>query len=180
MKRKPMTRLLIGLLMVLPSLWVGCTKNDDGSFVEPITVYEKVDGTWNMLSLKMIDETAKAASIKPDEVVLTDQFGFAGFSISLNVDASNKPTNFTVSGTAPALLPTQGFWNLDKSFPAANGKPVVVNFYSDEAKTQLTNQVSITSMPGGSAEMELKLVHTSNGVAYVSYLYRLVLATTTK
>ena len=172
------TRLLIIVLIFIPTLWYGCTKTDDGSYTAPITVNEKVNGTWNMFSIKMIDETAKSAAIKPDEVNLTDQFNFLGFAITLNVDEANKATTYAVTGEAPQLLAPQGFWALDTDFPPTDGTPVKINLYADAAKTQKTNQVSITTMPGALPEMELKLTHTSNQVAYVSYLYKLVLATT--
>jgi hypothetical protein len=170
------TKLLIIVLIFMPALWYGCTKTDDGSYTAPITVYEKVNGTWNMFSIKMIDETAKSAAIKPDEVTLTDQFSFAGFAITLNVDEANNATTYVVSGAAPELLVPQGFWDLDTQFPQTNGTAVKINFYSDAAKTQKTNQVSITTMPGALPEMEIKLTHSSNQVAYVSYQYKLVLA----
>ena len=137
------TRLLIIVLIFMPVLWYGCSKTDDGSFTAPITIYEKVNGTWNMFSIKMIDETAKSASIKPDEVTLTDQFSFAGFAITLNVDEANNPTTYTVTGTAPQLLLPQGYWDLDTQFPQTDGTPVKINLFADAAKTQKTNQVSI-------------------------------------
>lgn len=177
MSKNLKTKVLLGLLFLLPSIWTGCTKQDDGSDVAPITVYEKINGTWNMFSLKLVDETAKSAGIKPDEMVITDQFNFQNFSITLNVDENKLPTTFSVSGDVPALLDTQGYWEIDKLYPATDGTPVVIYFYADEAKTQKTNQVSISSMPGATAEMELKLVHTSNQVAYLTYQYTLVAAT---
>ncbi len=172
------TRLLIIVLIFMPVLWYGCSKTDDGSYTAPITLYEKVNGTWNMFSIKMIDETAKSAAIKPDEVTLTDQVKFAGFAITLNVDEANNATTYAVTGEAPELLAPQGFWGLDTEFPQTNGTPVKINLYADAAKTQKTNQVSITTMPGALPEMEFKLTHSTNQVAYVSYQYKLVLATT--
>lgn len=169
--------MLISILCLLPSIWMGCSKNDDGSYVAPITAYEKVSGTWNMLTLKLIDETAISAGIKPDEMVITDQFNFQTFAITLNVDESKLPTTYTVAGDAPQLLSPEGYWDVDKMFPAADGTPIVISFYSDAAKTLKTNQVSISSMPGANPQMELKLVHSSNQVAYLTYQYTLVSAT---
>jgi hypothetical protein len=172
------TKLLIIVLIFMPALWYGCSKTDDGSYTAPITVYEKVNGTWNMFSIKMIDETAKSAAIKPDEVTLTDQFSFAGFAITLNADEANNPTTYTVTGEAPQLLAPQGFWDLDTKFPQTDGTPVKINLFADAAKTQKTNQLSITTMPGALPEMEFKLTHSTNKVAFVSYQYKLALATT--
>jgi|WetSurSiteA1Bulk_404760.scaffolds.fasta_scaffold01344_3 hypothetical protein len=170
------TKLAFITLLSFLSLWYGCTKTEDGVYTPPITVYEKIPGTWKMLSMKLIDETAKSAGIKPDEIVLTDQLNFASFEITLDENAQNQPTTFTVTGECPELLPSQGYWDLDSQFPPTDGTPVKINLYSDAAKTQKTNQLSITAMPGATAEMELRLTHTSNQVAYATYLYKLFLA----
>lgn len=163
-------------LLTFFTLWYGCTKTEDGEYTPPITNYEKVPGTWQLLSVKLIDETAKAAGIKPDEMTLTNQLNFQGFSLTLEVDANNKPVTYYVTGDAPELLTPQGYWDLDADFPQTNGTPVKINLYTDAAKTQKVHQLSITAMPGANAEMEIKLTHTSNQVAYVSYVYRLFLA----
>lgn len=165
------------MLFFLSTIWFSCNVNEDGSYVRPIKIYEKVNGTWQLLSLKMIDETAKSAGITPDEMSLTDQFTFNSFAITLNVDAENNATTYTVTGTAPELLESNGFWDLDNEFPLTDGTPVKIILYSDAGKTQKTNQVSVSSMPGAVDEMELKLTHYSNQVAYVSYLYKLILLT---
>lgn len=162
------------VLLFLSTIWFSCNKTEDGSYVEPITVSEKINGQWQILSLTMIDEAAKSAGIKPDEVPLTDQFSFNTFGITLNVDSENNATDYSISGNAPGLIAPAGYWALDSNFPRANGTPIVINLYTDAAKTQLANQISIASMPGGSEQMDIKLIHTSNGVAYVSYLYSLV------
>lgn len=151
----------------------GCTETDDGSFTAPITVYEKLPGTWQLLSLKLVDETAKASGIKPDEIALTDQFNFQTFSITLEVDAQFKPGTYSVSGEVPELLAPEGFWNTDSEFPLTDGTPLKISLYADAACTQRTNQLMITALPGATSEMELKLTHTSNQVAYATYVYRL-------
>lgn len=167
------TKSIFLVLVVLLIAGYGCTETDDGSYTAPITVYEKIPGTWQLLSLKMIDETARAAGIKPDELVLTNQFNFQSFSIVFEVDENYNPTTYMVSGDVPELLAPEGYWNTDTEFPLTDGTPVKINLYSDAAKSQLTNQLSITAMPGATAEMELKLTHTSNQVAYATYVYRL-------
>lgn len=162
-------------IIILFSLLMGygCSKTEDGSYTPPITVYEKIPGTWQLLSIKLIDETAKSAGIKPDELILTEGLNFQSFAITLETDAQNQATTFAVTGDAPELLPLLGYWDLDSQFPLTDGTPVKINLYSDAGKSQKTNQLSITSMPGATAEMELKLVHTSNQVAYATYLYKL-------
>ena len=171
MKNKITVLILVSFLTLL----YGCSKTEDGSYTPPITVYEKIPGTWKLLSIKMIDETAKAAGIKPDEMLLTDHLNFQDFAITLNVDAENKPTTYVVNGNVPELLSPEGYWDLDAEFPFTTGVPIKISLYSDAARTQKTNQLSITSMPGSKSEMELKLTHTSNQVAFVTYLYNLIL-----
>jgi len=170
------SKIFILALLLTSSLWMGCKKQDDGSYTAPITVYEKVKGTWNLSVVSMIDETARAAGIKPDEIVLTDQFNFKTFSIQLNVDDKNLSTTYAVNGNVPQLLAPQGYWALDSDFPQTNGTPLKINLYSDAAKTLMTNQLTISNMPGALSAMDLKLTHTSNKVAYVTYQYKLVLA----
>lgn len=167
------TKMYFLILVAFLVTGYGCTETDDGSFTPPITVYEKIPGTWQLLSLKLVDETARAAGIKPDEIVLTEQFNFETFSVTLEVDADLKPTTYSVTGNVPELLAPEGYWSTDSEFPMTDGTPVKISLYSDAARTQLTNQLSITAMPGASAEMELKLTHTSNQVAYATYVYRL-------
>jgi len=169
-------KIWIIMLCFLSTIWYSCNKTEDGSYIAPISVYEKIDGTWNLLSIKMIDETAISAGITPDEMTLTDQFTFQSFAITLNIDSENKSTSYSVAGTAPELLDPSGYWDLDTEFPHTTGDPVIINLYSDAAKMHKTNQASISTLPGANAEMELKLTHTSNQVAYVSYQYKLVLA----
>jgi hypothetical protein len=172
-KNKYLFGCLLLFFMVL-SL-VGCEPvTDDGSYVDPITLYEKIGGNWKLSDVKQIDETAKAMGISPDEMNLTEQFNFQSFVIALNVSEDKNPTSYQVSGLAPELFPNSGFWDLDSHFPYADGTAPTVNLYSDEAKTKLTGQLSIVSLPGAKQEMELKLTRTSEGVPFVSYQYKLV------
>lgn len=166
-------RSFLFLLMLLP-IWMACDKMDSGSYVAPISLYEKVAGSWQLSSIKMVDELARTASIKPDEMILTAQLNFTTFHIDLLVDDKNNPTTYQVTGSSPQLFPTTGYWSLDTAFPNTNGMPVHINLYSDEAKTQLTTQLSIVATPGTKSEMEFKLTRISNGSPSVSYQYKVV------
>jgi len=47
---------------------ISCTAfndTDDGSYVAPITSYEKINGNWQLNSLKQVDEIAVANSQSP-------------------------------------------------------------------------------------------------------------------
>lgn len=163
---------LLLLLWLLP--FSGCEPTtDDGSYTDPITLYEKIGGNWVLSGITQVDETAKTMGISPSEMNLTDQFSFKTFAINLTVDAGNKPTSYQVSGTAPELFPNQGYWELDTSFPFANATPPKALLYSDAVKTVKIGELSITSLPGSKQEMELKLTRTSKGVPFVSYVYSL-------
>jgi hypothetical protein len=163
--------------LFLPAIWFGCNKTNDGSFVLPITVHEKVAGNWQLSSLQMIDETARKAGIMPDQIDLTSQLNFPTFKIALNVDGNNKATDFIITGNAPALINPAGYWDLDNSFPPTDGTPVNVILYSDAAKTARIGRLQISTMPGAKDEMVVKLTHTSNQVPYATYQYKLVLPT---
>ncbi|MCL1932322.1 MAG: DUF5004 domain-containing protein [Candidatus Azobacteroides sp.] len=166
---------LLLFLAMLP--FTGCEpKTDDGAYTDPITLYEKIGGKWILSGITQVDETAKAMNISPSEMNLTDQFDFTTFAIDLTVDTGNQPTSYQVSGTAPELFPNQGYWNLDTSFSYANATPPTINLYSDAGKTNLIAQLSITSIPGATKGMVIKLTRSSEGVPFVSYVYTLTTA----
>jgi len=160
------------LLLFFPLLLIQCEKTDDGTYTKPITVYEKMAGTWSLTSIKLIDEIAKASSITPNEVELKTRFGFSDFAITFSVDADSLPTTFEVAGTAPELFLNNGYWDLDHPFTHTDGTPSKIFLYSDETKNQLVDSLSITAIPGSRAELEFKLTRQSEGTPYASYLYK--------
>jgi len=170
---KKMTKLIAFLLLIGVYPMVSCTKTEDGTHVDPITLYEKVKGKWGLNEILQIDETAKAGGISPDEISLYGQFDFSSFSLTLNVDEQNLPTSYEVSGNAPELFAKEGFWELNSSFPSANGTAPVIRLYADAEKKSLNGQLSIVSIPGAKAEMDLKLTRSAAGVPFVSYQYKL-------
>lgn len=147
---------------------------DDGTYTDPITLYEKVSGEWTLSRLKQTDEIAKANGGRVTEMDLSGQFGFDTFGIQLATDSQNRPTTFTVTGSAPALIPVSGYWDLSSDFQSWTGTPVELRFYSDAARTTRTGSVSVTSVPGTAASLELTLTRKSNGQAFVSYSYTLI------
>lgn len=159
--------------IVLLPLCVACNDTDDGSYVEPITVYEKIKGNWTISSVKQIDEIAKANSQPVSEMNLTNQVDFSTFTISLNVDEKNRPTSYKVGGTAPQLFPSEGYWELDYPFHNTDGSANIMNLYSDQAKTTKVAQLSITGIPGATKVLEMKLSRKAKGVTFVSYVYQL-------
>lgn len=161
------------LLLTIMFSFVACNDTDDGSFVEPITIYEKIRGNWKTTFVKQIDEVAKSKSESPSEMTITDLFNFSTFSIALNVDANNKPTEYKVGGTAPELFPKSGYWNLDYEFPNTNGTATKLNLYSDAAKTNKVGELSITATPGATSVLELKFTRKTQGTDFVSYVYNL-------
>lgn len=162
--------LLLSLCLIITG---GCELTEDGSYVAPITNYEKIAGTWSLTGITQIDEIAKASSSEPSEVQLITQFGFSDFQIKLNVDDSFQPTSFEVSGSAPELFLTSGYWKLDEPFVHADGSVSNILLYSDEAKTRLVDQLSITAVPGVVAKLGFKLTRLTDETPYVSYSYEL-------
>ncbi len=163
---------ILFLLLFLPLLFTGCEKTDDGSYVDPITLYEKLPGTWNLSSLKFVDEIANANSIQPYEVDIKSRFNFSPFTITLHIDSSFLPTSYEVVSEAPELFPGSGYWDLDSPFVHTDGTPTLLNLYADEAKTQLTDQLSVTTLPGTRAELEFGLIRSDEGTPYASYVYK--------
>lgn len=161
------------LLLTVMFSFTACNDTDDGHYVEPITLYEKVKGNWAVNSVKQIDEIAKANSQSPSEITLTDQFQFSSFSITLNVDANNKPNGYLIGGSSPAFFPKEGYWDLDYPFPNANGAATKMLLYSDAAKSNKVAELAITATPGATKVLELKFTRKTQGTDYVSYVYNL-------
>lgn len=168
---KKILRFIALLLLMSAYTFVSCTDTDDGKYVEPITIYEKVKGSWQLIDIKQIDETAKVLGLSPTEISLYSQFSFDNFTITLNTDEAYQPTSYEVISDAPELFPHKGYWELDLLFPQANGTTPMVNLYSDVAKTNLIGQLKLVTVPGASPTMELKLTRNSGGVAFISYNY---------
>ena len=161
------------MCLIIPfSLLFGCEEVEDGDFVEPITVYEKVNGAWSLSSLIYVDEFAKANSLDNVEENLTDWFNFNTVVVSLNVDENNQPTNFMIEGDVPELLPSQGFWNLNSAFPTTNTKPIEINLFTDANRTDHSSTLRLISIPGAVSTMEIQLQRKSNDVVFASYNYK--------
>jgi hypothetical protein len=168
------TKILFLLLMLpLPLLFTGCEKTDNGSHVDPLTIYEKLPGTWTLSSLKLVDEVAKASSLTPYEMDIKPKFGFSAFKITFHIDSSYLPTSYEVTGGAPELFMNSGYWDLDSPFTHTDGKPTELNLYSDEGKTMLVDKLSVTALPGTRAELEFRLIRESEGTPYATYVYKL-------
>lgn len=163
----------IFLLVIMSLLAIGCDEFNDGSNVEPITLYEKVNGDWSLMNLKMVDEYAKVNKIKPDEQNLSTTFNYEDFKINFGVDESMNPTTYEVSGNVPPLFPPTGYWNLSSPFQPTNASALKIYLYSDAAKTQMTSELRLTSVPNSNGEMEFQLVRVSGGGAFISYVFKL-------
>ncbi|AWI26007.1 DUF5004 domain-containing protein [Flavobacterium pallidum] len=163
---------IYGLLAIF-LLCIGCTQDDDGSHVDPITLYEKVSGDWGLMSLKMVDEFAKANAIEPNEQNISTLFNYENFQLHLNVDDKMRPTTYEVAGDVPALFALSGYWNLSTDFQPTNSGSIMIYLYSDAAKTQLTDELKLTSVPGSNDEMEIQLIRKSGGTPFISYQFKL-------
>lgn len=169
-----MKKLCVKLLLIgISFTHVGCNDQDDGNYVEPITIYEKINGDWSLMNLKMVDEFAKANAIKPDEQALSTLFNYDNFQIQFNVDEGYKPTSYQVLGNVPPLFEPSGYWDLNHEFQQANGMPLIISLYANEAKTQKTDELKLTSVPGSNREMQFQLLRVSDGVPFVSYTFHL-------
>ncbi|MFH7018562.1 DUF5004 domain-containing protein [Flavobacterium sp. FlaQc-47] len=153
---------------------ISCDSTEDGSYVDPITIYEKVNGNWGLTNLKMVDEFAKANKIEPSEENLSTYFNYEDFKIKFNVDEKNNPTSYEVTGNVPPLFAPKGFWQLSSDFqPTKAGNAIRIYLYSDAQKTQKTDELRLTSVPGKNEEMEIQLVRSSGGSPFVSYVFKL-------
>lgn len=172
MTRKSILLLWLIIVFQLP----GCYQIEDGSYVEPITTFEKINGTWNLTKLTMVDNYAKANAFDPVEMDLTSWFNFETLQIKLNVDENNTPTTYEVGGTMPELFPKSGYWDLSSAFPNTNLTAPAINLYGSAAKTDKIGELLLTSVPGASSEAEIQLVRYADDVPYVSYVFKLTSA----
>lgn len=153
--------MVMSLLMMSGFALTSCDDTEDGSYVPPITQYEKIAGTWVLNSITQVDE------IDGKEMTLTDQFDFDSFGITLSTDDNGQPSTFSVRGNAPALLPESGTWTLENPFVSSDGTPARIHLND---KTVLT----VTAVPGAQKVLEFKFTRTSKGQAFVSYKYNLI------
>ncbi|TDW48088.1 uncharacterized protein DUF5004 [Flavobacterium sp. 270] len=161
------------LAVVMSLSAIGCDNTDDGSHVDPITIYEKVNGNWGLTNLKMVDEAAKANKVEPNEENLSTYFNYEDFKINFSVDEKNSPTSYEVTGNVPPLFAPKGYWALSSDFQPTNASAVKIYLYSDAQKTQKTDELQVISVPGKNDEMQLQLVRSSGGVPFVSYVFKL-------
>ena len=54
-------RLSLAVLFTIALSLTSCTDTNDGTYVTPISISEKIQGTWAAISVKQTDETAKTA-----------------------------------------------------------------------------------------------------------------------
>jgi hypothetical protein len=164
---------IIYLLAVISLLAIGCNEADDGSHVDPITIYEKMDGDWGLMNLKMVDEFAKSNAIEPSEQNLSTLFNYEDFKIRFSVNEKMQPTTYEVMGDVPPLFAPSGYWKLSSDFQPTNANAVRIYLYSDAQKTVQTDELRLTSVPGSNNEMEIQLVRASGGTPFVSYVFKL-------
>lgn len=161
---------------------------DDGSYVEPISLYEKIGGTWTLTDLVMTDENAengwltnidgtttqsKEASPKT-EMSINGALGYDQFIMKLNVNESNRPTTYSVETSAKvSYIPHEGYWELDGDFTNPTGTSPIVYIYSDAAKANLIASYTVTAVPGATNTMELKFTRYVSGKAHMTYVYKL-------
>lgn len=137
--------------------FTACDDTEDGSYVPPITLGEKIAGQWQLSSITQIDESnAKTMD-------LTEQFDFATLGLSLNGDGT-----YTVSGSAPAFIPASGTWRMANDFVNSDGTAAQIIMNDNLFLT-------VTGVPtGGTSHLKFKLTRKAKGIAFVSYEYDLI------
>lgn len=144
----------------------GCNTVEDGSYTEPIRLYEKIGGKWVLNSMVQTDES------NAKTMTLTNLLDFDTFVIHFDCDATGAPSAFTIDGDAPALLPVKGTWTLDSPFYKSDGEAVNLTLKGSGASKQLT----ISSVPGATKTLAFKLIRKVNDKPFVSYSYHLTQA----
>lgn len=166
-KFKPImkTHVLFFFLMVA-LLAASCSTIDDGDYVKPITLNEKIAGRWVVNSVVQTDES------NTQKMPLTNLLDFDTFVINLNADEDLTPTTFSVEGKAPTLLPLKGTWALDYDYTKSDATASHIVLTSDAGVIKLT----VTGVPGADRILEYRFTRTVNGQPFVSYTYNLMSA----
>lgn len=157
-------KLLLLCAIFSPALMLtSCSTTDDGSYVEPISLYEKVKGNWVINTMTQTDEG------NTQTLDLTSVLDFDTFKINLEADSQNKPATFSITGTAPLLLPLNGTWDLDYPYTHSDNTASSILLTASDG----TKKLAITGVPGTVNTLEFRLTRTINGEPYVSYTYNL-------
>lgn len=159
---------LISLLLALTAVMglAACSTVDDGSYVAPIRLEEKIGGKWVLNSVVQTDES------NAKTMTLTGLLDFDTFVINLNRDSNGAPATFKVEGTAPKLLPVSGTWALDYPFTKSDGSATQLILNGEGGSQALT----VTAVPGAGQALEFRLTRQVNGKPFVSYTYNLMQA----
>lgn len=164
---KPLYALLL-MSLICGTCFTACNDTEDGNYVAPITLGEKIQGKWALNSIRQVDETTGQA------LDLSGKFSFMSFSINLKADADNTPTTFSVEGNAPALLPSAGSWSMEYPFTNADGTPGKILLSSGTAQAGKAVELTLTATPGANRALEFKMTRKVKGQPFVSYVYNLV------
>jgi hypothetical protein len=160
MRTKEFIKSLLLLTALVPMmLFTSCATTDDGDYVAPIQLTEKIGGNWVLNTIVQTDET------NATELALTSLLGFDTFNLNLS-----EGGQFSVSGNAPKLLPTSGTWELDNNFVKSTGDAIQLILKGSEGIATLT----VTTTPGAKPELGFQLTRKQGGHAFVSYKYSLV------
>ena len=155
-------------LFIATIFFISCNDTDDGNYIKPITLYEKVNGHWLLNSIKQVDE------ISGQSISLTDQFDFSSLNIELNTDSDDNPQTYIIHGSAPALLPVSGYWSMEYPFINADGSANKIVFYNDANLTAKSAELTITTLPGNNNILEFKFTRKTQGQPFVSYVYNFI------
>lgn len=158
--------LAVALLLSTATAFTGCSTVEDGDFVTPISLTEKIGGKWVLNSVVQTDESNNKTK------TLTDLLDFDTFVINLNQDAEGKATTFSVEGNAPELIPTSGNWQMDYDFTKSDNTANRIVLNPTGTPTYLT----VTAVPGNTKTLEFRLTRRTNGQPFVSYTYNLMQA----
>ena len=156
--KKTMKAILLLLALAPTALLTSCATTEDGDYVAPIQLTEKIGGNWVLNSIVQTDETTAT------DLTLTTLLDFDTFSLNLSDGGQ-----FTVTGNAPKLLPTSGTWELDNNFVKSTGDATQLILKGGDGTSNLT----VTATPGANAELGFQLTRKQNGQAFVSYNYSL-------
>ncbi len=157
-------------ITLLAILFAGCRPEAFKEIGEPRDIPTSFAGVWKLTKVTQKDEESARKGFPYSELELTNLFPYTQFTLTLNLDNNQAPSNFTVNaGSSPDIIGlTTGSWRVD-----SEEAPTKINF----SQGAVTRSVTLGAYPVGSnTKLQFKLEKrdadpAANNKLLISYTY---------
>ena len=153
-------------LLILVLALTSCEPLEYGELGEPFSKIGGIAGTWKVIEVIQVDETALAQGGLYTEQDLTGLFNFSDYTITFNVDAGSQPSSFdVVTGGSPSFIDTSGTWTFDN-----NDFPTEV-WLKHPDSTKYSSMMRLIAPPRDQSQLRMKFQRFAGGKLIISYRY---------